>query len=282
MLLGLGTLNRFRIRSYKYKRRIQNLCALALGSLALKSLTLIFRGRVIPVRPLLQITRLLESFRTDPLVASLSGSMDTIANDTLRQQLQTISMGSASLSVSTLNYLESQIKKFRPRTILEFGSGISTVCLVHYMKEVWGDEEAVYVISVEQEANYAESTLSHLRQLGYSSCAKVIVASIHLQLVYDQLSNCYDISCTPVPDLLCQHSASFVVIDGPSGGGNSRFGTLPLVLPYLASNATFYLDDALRTWELEVATLWGNIPQLDVLGVLPLGRGLLVGKVRLL
>ena len=55
------------------------------------------------------------------------------------------------------------------------------------------------------------------------------------------------------------------------------FGTLPLVQDFLSARSRFYLDDALRDDEREVARRWAEMPGLEILGISPLGKGLLVG-----
>jgi hypothetical protein len=70
-----------------------------------------------------------------------------------------------------------------------------------------------------------------------------------------------------------------VFIDGPSGGGTVRLGTLPLVLHHLDPRCTFFLDDAFREDEIEVASHWQAFPQVDLTAVHVVGHGLLEGRI---
>ena len=72
---------------------------------------------------------------------------------------------------------------------------------------------------------------------------------------------------------------TFVVIDGPATE-TDRFGTLPLIRPYVKANALFYLDDALRDGELDVARRWARLPYVEVNGIYLTEKGLLQGNVR--
>ena len=72
----------------------------------------------------------------------------------------------------------------------------------------------------------------------------------------------------------------FVVIDGPAAQDGARFGTLPLIRRYLSSGARFYLDDALRDGEIDIAERWARLPYVQVNVVRLTEKGLLLGEVR--
>jgi hypothetical protein len=50
-----------------------------------------------------------------------------------------------------------------------------------------------------------------------------------------------------------------VLIDGPFGPYGARFSTLPVVHPWLASDAEIWMDDALRDSELAIAHWWTEL-----------------------
>ena len=90
-------------------------------------------------------------------------------------------------------------------------------------------------------------------------------------------------SCYSLPTEFVQTIAAlrpgFVVIDGPTTE-TDRFGTVPLIRPYLKTNALFYLDDALRDGELDLARRWARLPYIEVNGIYLTEKGLLQGNVR--
>ena len=71
-----------------------------------------------------------------------------------------------------------------------------------------------------------------------------------------------------------------VVIDGPAAQDGARFGTLRLIRRYLNSGARFYLDDALRDGEIDIAERWARLPYVPVNVVRLTENGLLLGEVR--
>lgn len=94
-----------------------------------------------------------------------------------------------------------------------------------------------------------------------------------------------DTSCYDLPDgfpqtVLRNRQPDLVLVDGPSGGGNVRFGTIPLVQAWLAPLASFFMDDALRDWELAIADAWEEIDGIYIFGIHLIGKGLLLGQIR--
>jgi hypothetical protein len=79
-------------------------------------------------------------------------------NSKLSNMLENQLLGGWSLDVETINYLEKDIKRIRPKTILEFGSGISTLCLAQFLTEIHGKEPVVRIYSIEQDEEFAKES----------------------------------------------------------------------------------------------------------------------------
>lgn len=202
-----------------------------------------------------------------------------LRNITLADMYSSLELGDSSMTVETLDFIETYIKHLRPTLVLEFGSGISTVCIAQYMKELHGSENPPFVISIEEDARYAEATREMLAENNLSQCASVVHFPVTRQEIAGMETSCYRFPTDFEKTVLNHRKPELVIIDGPSGGGNVRFGTLPLVKNWVAPSATFILDDALRDWELTVSGYWKNIDNVQILGICLVGKGLLLGKI---
>ncbi len=204
----------------------------------------------------------------------------SLENPRLAKVLANETFSSWSLDVCTLNLLMRLARRSRASSIVEFGSGISTVCFAQTMKEMYGeDRKRVCVYSIEQNYEFALSTEGMLLRLGLNDYAKVFWAPVEAQMIEGARRDCYRMSTDLINELKSVRP-DFLVVDGPAGKKGMRFGTLPLIKDSAASGARFFLDDALRDEELEISSMWRKLDYLDVDGVHILGKGLLAGKVR--
>jgi hypothetical protein len=117
-----------------------------------------------------------------------------------------------------------------------------------------------------------------LDDAGLAECARLAHREVHEQTFWGHRTPCYDLDeaflrafLETVPDLL--------LVDGPSGGGMVRFGTLALALGHVGLPCTFFLDDALREDEINVASLWREVPEVELRAVHLVGHGLLEGRI---
>lgn len=216
-----------------------------------------------------------------PCGAPLRTTGSSLDNPILAARLEAVELGGYRLDTATLNFLEAQINALRPSVVLEFGSGVSTVCLAQFVTHVHPTFDGPRVISVEQDADYAAQTEALLEAAGLAGRAEVILAPVAPQIIEGRHTLCYALDPSRLGNALGSSRVGFVFIDGPSAvSGGSRFGTLPLVRHVLADGARFFVHDALRDAELEVAELWAKLPWIQLDGVYALGKGLLAGHVR--
>jgi hypothetical protein len=131
---------------------------------------------------------------------------------------------------------------------------------------------------VDESESYLHETHQMLERAGLERCARLAHREVHQQVICGHTTACYAIDdeflrrfLKEVPDLL--------LVDGPSGGGTVRFGTLPLVLGHTSVPCTFFLDDALREEEIRVASLWRKSIGVEFAAVHVVGHGLLEGRV---
>jgi hypothetical protein len=151
----------------------------------LKSLQFIYRQKPIPVRALLFLHSLTDrQKRLAPDRTYLFATERSIVNVALARILQNETLGGWALNHASINFLERQVKSLKPHLILEFGSGTSTVCLVHFMREIYGDSSsAIYVVSIDQNESYKTSTEQLLNRAGFSQHVQVICAPLREQVI---------------------------------------------------------------------------------------------------
>ena len=222
--------------------------------------------------------------KKDPLYEGIKYSCRTtgksLSNPFLAKQLFDEELGGPRLSSSVLDFLEWRIRTIQPKIILEFGSGISTICFARYMKELYIDSETVRVFSIEQDQSYAHETREALKSLDLDKCATVVYAPLCEQVIEGIETTCYSLSTEFLKDLLRENRPDFILVDGPKEGKDFRFGTLPLIMPFLAPQTHFFLDDALRDNEINVAHQWNRFANIYPEGIYLFAQGLLVGQVK--
>lgn len=183
-----------------------------------------------------------------------------------------------ALHPGAVRFLERELERLAPRHVLEFGSGVSTLWIARAMDRAHGDG-LPHVFSIEQDETWAMKVRGSLAQAGMSETAHVIVAPLERQKIWGVETLCYSVSEDVLHDVLGSARPDFLLIDGPSGEPGSRFGTLPLVTAFVASHASFFLDDALRRSELETGLAWLASGRIRVDGVRLVGRGILSGSL---
>ena len=187
--------------------------------------------------------------------------------------------GGMAMDAEAVNFLEEKIRKMKPNLIIEFGSGVSTLCLARFMYELHGDNFKLRVISIDQSEEFAIATELLLKKAQLEKVAKVVAVPLRLQDVGGVKASCYDFDLLEKSTIFNYGKADFVLIDGPFADENlTRYGVIPKIRSMVHSNTHFFLDDALRDKELMVANLWRKLPYVKVFGVHFMSKGLLCGK----
>ncbi len=181
-----------------------------------------------------------------------------------------------SLTGPALDAIVDIVHRCQPRFVVEFGSGTSTVLLAVLMRNLHGDHR-IRVVSVEEDAGFAESASAQVRAAGLEGMVRIV----HAPLTRDgEGPGCYGMT----PELraaLLACPPELILVDGPSlRSGASRLRTLELASPYLRHDAFVVLDDALRDAELTIAQAWADSAAVDVRGIRLVGHGLLEARLR--
>ncbi len=208
---------------------------------------------------------------SDPLVPPLNRLISTserLQCERLRRPLADAILGSWSLNPPTLDRLWLRLSAKTPRTLLEFGSGVTTRVFA-----MWAADDADRrVLSLEQDAAQAAALRSALKESGMAGQTQVIHAPVGPDGSY-----CIDLHS--LSTAAGSQAFDFVFIDGPAGPPGCRLNTLPRVTPLCSDGAVWLLDDAFRDGELEILDAWSLVRGLTVDGIIACGTGLAVGTV---
>ncbi len=184
-----------------------------------------------------------------------------------------------ALDVKTLNFLIHYIINFKPQAILEFGSGISTICFAKIMTKIHHDPSTAVVYSIEESYSFAELVGGWLLRAHLDRFVKILCAPLTKQVIEGESIPCYYLPEEILVQFLEGVKPDLIVIDGPSGKRGARFGTLPLVKDFVRKGAVFFLDDGFRDEELRIVRKWMKIPYIKIVGFIPIGKGLVEGRI---
>jgi len=248
--------------------------------LALKLLRIVRAGagrRAVPLGIVRAVRRV--GSGTNPLTPPAHGrSAKRLRTRPLATLLKGTELGRWSPGPRSIDELVEMVRELRPETVLELGSGTTTIVLAWAVRDALGPGARPRIVSVEQDPEHAAATTERLVAAGLDQGVTVITARLVDQEVEGRRTSCYALP-GDLAEALEGRLADLVFIDGPAGPPGIRFGTLPLVQPFVRVGATFVLDDALRDGELEVARQWAALPYASVLGVRLIEHGLLIGRV---
>lgn len=165
-------------------------------------------------------------------------------------------LGEFAASPDFARELLKLFKSTRPNSVLELGSGVSTLVLALTMQQLgYG-----HVCSLDHDAEYADRTRSLLREWQVEKFATVI----HAPLVEHRVNNrrCRWYSLHPLAGM----RFDALVVDGPpaSTQKNARYPALPLLQEFLVDNAMVIMDDTSRSDEKEALSAWkAEFPEYD-------------------
>ena len=161
-----------------------------------------------------------------------------------------IPVSGASMKFANLHAILDILDRVRPQRVVEFGSGISTICIAAWFKE--HGEGAL--ISFDHDNSWGAITTRYLADNALSKFAKVIVAPLKLKRSFGQDVDWYDID-----QYLSEISnIDMLIVDGPPALENqfSRLPALEAIHERLKPAAVVIVDDAQRMGERTVVDLW--------------------------
>lgn len=181
--------------------------------------------------------------------AQLQALQNLYAIVPVRHRMPSLGAGWA-VSPDLMLLLVSLVQEHRPATIVELGSGASTVWIAMALQEHGVDSR---IVSVDHDAAFAASTRERLTALGLDKLVELRHAPlVELELAgesypwYDRAAFADVESC----DLL--------VVDGPPGNvrPGSRYPALPVLADRMPSGSHVVLDDYQRPDERQMVARW--------------------------
>lgn len=148
-----------------------------------------------------------------------------------------------------LHLLSRYVVAQRPSTIVECGSGSTTVVLARCAANVGRG----HVYSLEHDPDFAESTRQELNRHQLQDWATIIDAPLVNHNIKKESWVWYD-----VKGLESISKIDLLVIDGPPFwvGELARYPAGPLFFPKIPSDSIIFLDDADRTEEVKIVNRW--------------------------
>lgn len=145
--------------------------------------------------------------------------------------------------------LHTTVRQRRPSTIVEFGSGTSTVLMAYAVR----DNGVGRIVSIDHEAQYGDASRLDLADHGLSTFAEVRHAPLRSVRVGNSNSTWYDTAVFSDVSRI-----DMLVVDGPptSVQKQARYPALPLLRERLAPDAIVIIDDAARPDEREMVARW--------------------------
>lgn len=157
-------------------------------------------------------------------------------------------LGRWALEAKSMLHLVLLIKEHEPKTVVELGSGSSTVWLSYFVEQYGGQ-----VHSVDHLAQYQQQTLQYLKKHDLETTASVTEAPLQSYTIGGHEYSWYDMQAFEQIE-----SIDLLIIDGPPGKTNrwARYPALPLLQHKLAPNALVVLDDSDRKDETQTLQQW--------------------------
>jgi predicted O-methyltransferase YrrM len=144
----------------------------------------------------------------------------------------------------------SLMRERRPETIVELGSGSSTL-IMGYAAEQAGHGR---VVALDHLEKYGEQTHEQIRRHGLEEWAEVCYAPLTDVKLNGETWRWYTL------DQLDVSTVDMLIVDGPPHKTRSkaRYPAVPMLIDRLSDGAVVVLDDAYREAESEIAATWAR------------------------
>ena len=149
------------------------------------------------------------------------------------------------------HYILNEIIARKPKTIVELGSGVTTLTSSYACKK-YGEGR---ITAIDHEQQYLDNTRSHLQQHELTAYVDFYCCPLKQQNIGGGIWNWYDLSKATLPSKI-----DLLLVDGPPGHvqKNARFPAVPLLFDKLSEHAIVIIDDANHVDEQENIQTWMN------------------------
>ena len=159
-----------------------------------------------------------------------------------------------------LNIIQIQ----KATTIIEFGSGASTIYIAQILKNQ-GVDATFY--SVESDLDWKAAIEKQLEVLGldtYVSLVHCPIVRVSKELLYKEQQTWYDTKV--LSNEIGAAIFDFVLVDGPFGGSSpyARYSAYPFLKDHSHTDPVWFLDDTGRPMEREIIQTWQAKSNLNV------------------
>lgn len=181
--------------------------------------------------------------------AELSEHRALLVTESLREGI-VYPVNPAALCPENALFVVQQIYLRRPKRVLEFGSGASTVLIARALRQL---DVQGRLTSLDHLDGWYQRTRDQLRATGLEEVARVHHSPLERRAGLEV--PWYDVSALPEDDA----PYDLVLVDGPEGGSGeplARLGGFLSVRERLAPGAVILLDDGLRRGEREIVRRW--------------------------
>lgn len=162
----------------------------------------------------------------------------------------------SSLSVHSLALIINDIVINKRQTIIEFGSGISTIIIARLLKR---NELNTQILSVEEDKNWIEQICMILQKENLIEYVNLIHAPLTNSNLVMERNKWYSLEILK-ESIPTNKIFDLIIVDGPSAWCPeielSRYPALPFIFNNLSENFSIYLDDANRKGEQKILYLW--------------------------
>lgn len=165
-----------------------------------------------------------------------------------------------SIAPAEVLHICNDIEVNNRHSIIEFGSGYSTLCMAR-MLQITGRKARLF--SVESDAAWFESMSDALKRNGLSEFVELIFAPVvdaPSEISMADGGRWYD-SGILEKALKNADPIDLVVVDGPFGSVSShaRYPAVPFLKNKLAERFAVFLDDAARPHERQISEKWQGL-----------------------
>lgn len=161
--------------------------------------------------------------------------------------------GGWALTGDSAALLAREVLVRKPETILELGSGVSTLILGQILKRSGKGR----LLSVDHDPIWANQTRRYVEFLGLQDVVSVVDAPLANIAIGNQIVNWY---CLPAGSLDKLGAIDLLLVDGPPQGKDisvqARYPAMPLLYEYLSPQTVVFVDDANREAESRMVEKW--------------------------
>jgi len=147
-------------------------------------------------------------------------------------------------------FLLKTIQKYRPATIVEIGSGITTLISGYSLEKFNIDGK---IISFDHDPLFASKTEDEIKLHGLSDKVEIRIAPLKKVTIENEEWLWYS-----TDKIKFDQPIDLVVVDGPpvKTQKNARYPALPLLYDHLSENAVVVMHDTNRSEETAIINLW--------------------------